>query len=614
MHDDKFYKDVGFMCGLEIHQRLATAEKLFCSCSASLSSDTAIAKVERRQRAVAGELGKIDMSTAFESSKNRKFVYNVFKKETCLVDIDEEPPHDLNRQALAIALEIAAAFNAKVPDELEVMRKVVVDGSDPSAFQRTVLIGYDGYVKVNNKKIRIPSIFLEEESSGIEYSDKEMVVYNVDRLGIPLVEIDTDPEIATPAEARETAKQIGLLLRLTGKVQRGIGTIRQDVNVSIKGGARTEIKGFQDLDSMPEVIDNEIERQLALISIRDMLSKRKPAVAEAHDLSDIFAGTSCELIKKSLDSAGMVLGMKLKGFEGALGKEVNKGRRLGSEISDYAKLAGVGGILHSDEDLAHYGISEEEISKMKKALDIAKGDAFIIVVGPKDVCYTAMDYAKQRAMLAMREVPKETRAIDNKTLVTKFLRPLPGGSRMYPETDTRPIAISQSEYSRMLKSIKKPEAVQAELEKEIENKDLAYQMLWSPLLSTYNEILNKTGAPGYVVAPVLLEKYTELRRQGVEVDSIGIDALLAIFEEYKANAITKAAIEELLKQVPKSRKDVAEIIKSKNLQRITGRRLEELVAELGDKPKDAAVKEIMSKYRLVVDGTELNKILSKRRR
>ncbi len=240
MHDEHFYRQLGFKCGLEIHQRLDTAEKLFCHCSPKLDDTEFLGTVERRQRAVAGELGRVDWATEFEGSKKRSFVYQVYRTSVCLVDVDEEPPHDLNDEALDIALRIVANLHAHVPDELEVMRKVVIDGSDPSAFQRTLLIGYDGYIEVNGKRISIPSIFLEEESSGIVSSDSEKVVYDVRRLGIPLVEIDTAPEISSPEEAKEVAKAIGLLLRLVGSVQRGIGTIRQDVNVSIAKGARVE--------------------------------------------------------------------------------------------------------------------------------------------------------------------------------------------------------------------------------------------------------------------------------------------------------------------------------------------------------------------------------------
>ncbi|MEM0147289.1 MAG: hypothetical protein QXF85_02435, partial [Candidatus Micrarchaeaceae archaeon] len=201
------------------------------------------------------------------------------------------------------------------------------------------------------------------------------------------------------------------------------------------------------------------------------------------------------------------------------------------------------------------------------------------------------------------------RGIDSKTLITKFLRPLPGGSRMYPETDIRPIPVNAKEYGILIKKAVNPEIVLKELEKEIENKDLAMQMLWSPLLSTYNEILNKTGVMGSVVAPILLEKYTELRRQGIDTEAITTDAIVAIFEEYKSKTITKAAIEELLKHTPKTKKDVLDAIRSLNLQRITGRRLEELVAKFSDKPKNDTLREIMAKYRLVVDGAELNALL-----
>ena len=244
MRDEKYYESIGFKCGLEIHQRLATKSKLFCSCNALLPHDVEIAKIERRQRAVAGELGKIDASATYETTRGRKFVYNAFRNTSCLVDIDEEPPHDLNLEALDIALQVAAEFDSSVPSEIQPMRKEVVDGSDPSAFQRTMLVGYNCYIVVDRKRINVSAIFLEEESSGIERKDSSAVVYNVDRLAVPLIEIDTDPDIKTPGQAKEVAKRIGLLLRLTGKVPQGIGSIRQDVNVSIKDGAKDRDQGI----------------------------------------------------------------------------------------------------------------------------------------------------------------------------------------------------------------------------------------------------------------------------------------------------------------------------------------------------------------------------------
>jgi len=616
VQDRNYYKKIGFKCGLEIHQRLATKEKLFCSCDASLKEDVSVGEIIRKQRAVAGELGKVDAATLFESSKNRSFVYNLFSKETCLVDIDEEPPHDLNREALEIAYVIAAAFNAKVPDELEAMRKVVVDGSDPSSFQRTILIGYDGFLEVNSRKIGVPSIFLEEESCGIEYSNNNVVVYNTDRLGVPLIEIDTAPEIETPAEAKEVAKKIGLLLRLTGKVQRGIGSIRQDVNVSIAEGARTEIKGFQDLESMAEIIDSEVERQQNLIKIAQQLKKRHASVGEPFDLTAIFHNTSVNIIRKSIQANGKVYAAALKGFKGALGTEINTGRRLGSELSDYAKLAGVGGIIHSDEDMEKYGFDKQELEAIAKRLSLGNDDAFILVTGPEETARLAINYALDRARYAIVGVPKETRGVDIKLAVTKFLRPLPGGERMYPETDVRPIEVDNVHYATLLKNKITVEAIEKELEKEIENRQLAEQMLWSPMLMLYNEILNKTRVPGYVVAPILLEKLTELRRQGVEVEKINSEAMVKVFEEFSIGTITKAAIEEILKHKPESAKEVDAIIRALNLQKLSSKSLEAMVYELKrqGKSNDEIVKEIMSKNRLRVDGAELNKILNIRKR
>ncbi len=609
MHDAEYYEKLGFKCGLEIHQRLATKEKLFCACTAMpMKEDKQVATIERRQRAVAGELGSVDISSRFEAERGRKFIYQAFKHSTCLVDIDEEPPHELNREALEISLLIAKALNAEVPDEIEPMRKGVVDGSDPSAFQRTMLIGYDGYIDADGTKIAIPSIFLEEESSGIVSSDSEKVVYDVSRLGIPLVEIDTAPTIKTPQEAKKVAMEIGLLLRLTFKVQRGIGSIRQDVNVSIREGNRVEIKGFQDLASMDKIIENEVERQLKLIEIAKELSSRKAKIHEYKDLTKTFEKTGAKIIRNSLKNNGVVYGFRLEGFKGLLGREVNLGRRLGTEISDYAKLAGVGGIIHSDENLASYGISEEEISNVNMELGLSTNDAFIIIAAEKETCANAIRFAQQRAEQAIHGVPKETRAADSSTLTTKFLRPLPGGSRMYPETDAMPIAVSGELIAEAKKNAPNIDAMKKKLEQEIGNKQLAEQMLWSTKLQSYETIVKESKAKPSLVAAVLLEKMTELRRNGYDVESIDDSVLAYIMSLNAEGKITKVAIEELLKELPKSKNDVDLIIKSKNLSRISGKELKELVSKFGGS-KEERIKKIMSEYRARVDGDELLSVL-----
>ncbi len=261
------YKKLGFKCGLEIHQQL-DSNKLFCNCSSELRDDKPDFVVERELRAVAGEKGEIDVAAFYEQLKGKHFIYEGYNDSTCLVELDEEPPHPINKDALEIALLVAKMMHCEIPKQAQVMRKTVVDGSNTSAFQRTVLIGRNGWIKVKTKKegkekrIGINYLILEEDAARRITEDKNSVTYRLDRLGIPMLEIVTAPDIQTPQEAKDTAEAIGMILRSTGKVKRGIGTIRQDVNVSIKGHNRVEMKGVQDLRLMPRYVQTEIERQV----------------------------------------------------------------------------------------------------------------------------------------------------------------------------------------------------------------------------------------------------------------------------------------------------------------------------------------------------------------
>jgi len=276
MNPDR-YGALGFKCGVEIHQQLET-EKLFCRCPSTVHDEHPDIIVRRRLRAVKGEQGEIDIAASFEESKEKGFVYEGCSTSSCLVELDEEPPHSVNAEALRIALEIAMLVNATVVDHIRFMRKIVIDGSNVSGFQRTALIAVDGYLDTSLGKVAIPTICLEEESAKKIKDGKNEATYRLDRLGVPLIEIGTDASIKNPEHAKEVAEKIGLILRSTEKVKRGLGTIRQDVNVSIRGGARTEIKGFQDLRSIPKVIEFEIQRQMKEIHSGKTIA---PAVRKA---------------------------------------------------------------------------------------------------------------------------------------------------------------------------------------------------------------------------------------------------------------------------------------------------------------------------------------------
>ncbi len=256
------YEKIGFKCGLEIHQQIE-GKKLFCRCNTSnLRDKKADIAFKRRLRAVVGETGEIDAAAAHEQAKSKYYIYEGSSKDCCLVDMDEEPPHNMNEAALQVCLEVAHHLNMKIVDEIQVMRKTVVDGSNVSGFQRTALIGSNGFIETSLGKVIVDSLCLEEEACQKIEDGKDFVRYRLDRLGIPLLEIATAPDIKSPEHAKECAEKLGMILRSTGKVKRGLGTIRQDVNVSIKGGARTEIKGFQDLKSIPKIVENETERQI----------------------------------------------------------------------------------------------------------------------------------------------------------------------------------------------------------------------------------------------------------------------------------------------------------------------------------------------------------------
>ncbi|MEM0149296.1 MAG: Glu-tRNA(Gln) amidotransferase subunit GatE [Candidatus Micrarchaeaceae archaeon] len=610
---NEYYKKIGFLCGLEIHQRLATKEKLFCSCTATPASKDSkpTAEVLRYQRAVAGELGKVDRSTMFEASRQRAFTYRIFDNHTCLVEIDEEPPHELNAEALHIALSLGRALGCKIADEVEPMRKEVVDGSDPSAFQRTMLIGMDGMLKVGKSGISIPSVFLEEESSGIESGGEGAATYNTDRLGIPLIEIDTDKYIPSPQAAKDAALQIGLLLRLTGKVQRGIGTIRQDVNVSIRGGARVELKGVQDLSFIDRFIENEVLRQQNLIAIKDKLVARKASIGKPADVTDIFKSTESPLLKSHANN-GIIIALPLYGFKGMLGFEVNPGMRLGSEISDYAKKAGVKGLIHSDEDMAKYKISEKELDKISGVLKLGSEDAFLMIAGEPGVVENAISLARMRAEYSIKGVPEETRmASDTKLFTSRFQRPLPGGSRMYPETDVRPVYISDA-------MLKRADEAKPDLEGELKalkasiGDNLALQMVKSAKLSTFKYITGNSSIDAKFAANMLLQQFTELRREGYDVDSISEERLLELANAYAAGEIVKQAVPEVLKKLAANDQSVGAIIKAENLGRISGKALERIVRdaskEIGSDDKKKLVLHIMAKYRLNIDGSELNSI------
>jgi glutamyl-tRNA(Gln) amidotransferase subunit E (EC 6.3.5.7) len=467
------YRALGLKTGLEIHIQLNTSRKLFCGCPPVLRDDEPHFRVSRRLYVALSELGSVDPAAVWEVRKRRVFVYEGYRDTTCLVELDEEPPHLPDEEALAAAVAVAKMFNAKLYDEIYVMRKTVVDGSNTSGFQRTMLVAHDGRTKVLGYEIAVDTIALEEDAARKMKEEGKYVYYRLDRLGIPLVEISTSPMEYEPQQIEEVAWIIGYGVKVTGRAKRGLGTVRQDVNVSIAGGAKTEIKGVPKLELIPKVVEYEVLRQLNLLRVRDELRNRgaQPPEGGHLDVTDVFRDTKSKVLRRVLDAGGVVYAVKAPGFQKLLGFEVQPGRRLGTELADYVRAwTELGGLMHSDE-LPGYGITSDEVRAVEQRLGT---NSFILLSGldPREVA-EAVDVVAQRLRQAFEGVPEETRAA-NPDGTTRFMRPRPGAARMYPETDLPPVRIT-IEIEKKAEEIAS-RSLEAEIEKIVSlgvNKDMA---------------------------------------------------------------------------------------------------------------------------------------------
>ncbi|WP_276274932.1 Glu-tRNA(Gln) amidotransferase subunit GatE [Haladaptatus sp. QDMS2] len=540
------YEELGLIAGLEIHQQLDTASKLFCNCpTVRREPDESVRSFTRYLHPTRSELGELDDAAVEESRVEREFTYLAYDT-TCLVEEDDEPPHRLDHEAVTVVLEIAQLLDMDALDQAQIMRKIVVDGSNTSGFQRTTLIAGDGEIQTSEGPVGIEDLMLEEESAQrIEESDRA-VTFGLDRLGIPLVEIGTKPDIRTPAQAREAAEQIGMLLRSTGQVKRGLGTIRQDVNVSIADGARVEMKGVQSLDGIEDLVHNEVHRQVRLLELKDKLNERGASVGNVQDVTDVFADSESGVIKGALDAGGKAMAVPLFGFDGLVGAEIQPDRRLGTEFADHAKRNGAGGIFHTDE-LPAYGVTQEEVDALREAVGAGEADAVAMVAAGADVAEQAIEAVAARATVALEEVPEETRGA-NEDGTSQYLRPLPGAARMYPETDVPPVDLDPSEVEIPELLTEKEERYQKEYGF---NADLANQMAYSRRMPLFERGV-EMGVDANTAANVVESTVIELRRDDVPVRQLTEKHFEGVFQLLADGELAKEGIPELLAALAKN--------------------------------------------------------------
>ncbi len=443
----KDYDRVGFKAGLEVHQQLKTKKKLFCNCPAGLYNRKGEfdAEIIRHMRPTLSELGEYDGTALMEFKTRKQIIYRIKKETACTYDIDDTPPFALNREALDIALEITLLCKMNIVGEVHIMRKQYLDGSIPTGFQRSAILGVEGEILLRNKRIGLIQLSIEEDSCR-EVSDiGHERIYQTDRLGMPLIETVTYPDFVNPDEVREGAEYIRFLNRSTDKVFVGIGAGREDVNVSCRGGDRVEIKGVAHNKWIPELTHNEVFRQWALLLIRDRLKKKNKNSSKWKIESKIIVSGDMtfayEPLQRAQDQGDPVVAVNLPGFKGLLSHFTQPGKMFADELSDRLKVIACiekPNMVHSEQ--IEKVLPKSKFDLVRQLLQAGEDDAQIVIWGPEEDIPTALETIDERCQIAFEGVPRESRKSlpDGTTL---FERVLPGPNRMYPDTDSVPIAL-----------------------------------------------------------------------------------------------------------------------------------------------------------------------------
>lgn len=628
---DKLNVKVGF----EIHQQLNTSTKLFCACDGKGSDDAYDFDFIRVLRPTKSELGDFDRAALFEHAKMSSIKYYSKIGYSCLVEADEEPPHNVNKEALETALLFSLALKSNIVDEIHVMRKLVIDGSNVSGFQRTMLVSTGGYLEVDNfQKVGVQGICLEEDAAKlISTTNPKFKEYGLDRLGTPLVEIALEPISGSPEEIVSVALTLGRLLRSSKRVTRGIGSIRQDVNISVNGGQVVEVKGVQQLSQLVKVLDYETKRQYGMIRIAEEFRNRNIEDSfigdKVIDVTSLFVDSSSNVIKKILKTTDPVIKcIRLRKLRGLVGYEPVKDIRMGKELGEFVRFFGLGGLFHSDE-LPNYGITAQEIDKIEKSLDITvgNGDAFIIIGGNRNKIDNLIDPLIKRIIQFKHGVIAETRAVtlDGTTI---FSRPRPGSSRMYPETDIMPIPIEPEIFDKLKDKIPLPwnELIKRIMKKYELNKKLSEQIFDSDYYDLFETIVSVRASSSSNLTPTfiaskLTEDIVSLSRNNLDKSLLTDEMILEIFDRLEKELIAKESVILIFEKLMKGESvSVQEAINSLNLIKMDDTEFHSLldklfndniniIKEKGTNSMGVLMGKSMAILRGKVDGSKINDYL-----
>ncbi|MEA3310701.1 MAG: Glu-tRNA(Gln) amidotransferase subunit GatE [candidate division WOR-3 bacterium] len=515
--DAEFYGNLGFKCGLEIHQQLDTAKKLFCHCPVGYRNDEPDATILRHMRPTLSEMGTYDGTALMEFKTKKQVIYQLYRDNVCTYEMDDTPPFPINQEALDYAIEIALMLNCKLVDEVHITRKQYLDGSIPTGFQRTAIIGVDGWIPYRGRKIRIQQLALEEDACREVEDKRHTIVFRTDRLSTPLVEIVTKPDMLTPHEAAEVDGLLGRLLRASGRVRRGIGTVRQDVNVSINGSDRVEIKGVPRTPDIRTLTHYEALRHKALLELKDELRKRgittEDFKAEDHEVTDLLKYTSNDRLRALVDKGEVIHAVNLKGWRELVRYETQPALTFADELAGRVRVIAcldeMPNIFVLDGKGEGLGVKEH----LRKEVGADEDDALVLIWGPAEDALTGAQEIAIRAKEATVGVPQESRQHMPDSCRTDFERILPGPDRMYPDTDSPPVAIPKERVAR-IKAIMPPSPWEREerYKKLGIPEHLAADLAINPHAKLFDRLADDTSLNPTLLAEALVQWQKAIKR------------------------------------------------------------------------------------------------------
>ncbi len=552
---DEDYAMVGFKSGLEIHQQLLTDKKLFCRCPAGKYSTHYDAEILRHMRPTLSELGVYDGTALMEFKTKKEITYRINRETVCTYEMDDTPPFLINEEALDIALGIGMLFNCSLVDELHIARKQYLDGSIPTGFQRTAIYALNGKIPYKDREVKIVQMSIEEDSCRGVADVGHDRIYLTDRLGMPLIETVTGPDMRTPKEVAEVARLCSKLVRSTNRVRRGMGAAREDVNVSVTGGTRVEIKGVPQIKDIPLLTYNEAQRQWNLLRLREELKRRgitsETFKAETFDITGVLKNPHYVPIKSALENDSVIKCVLLKGFSELLHWETQTDTYFSKEISDRVRviacLTTIPNIIHSDSK--GETITSSEWQKVKKFTSAGNKDTMVIVWGNEEDTATAADEIIIRAKEATIGIPSETRqALSDGT--NGFERILPGADRMYPDTDLPPKQIPDKRINQIRSWLPEHFWEREKWYRELKiPEDTIEDLSISPYADLFKRAVNDWKISPVFTAVFLIQFLKRLKKKGYDTEILNEEILSEILKAYKENKITREGILPLMENV-----------------------------------------------------------------